>query len=102
MISRPPYAQEFREQIVELAKTDRTPSELSRGFGCSAQTITNWVRKPQLKRQAVARQGRLTSAERQELTHLRREFLIYASSIQRTGRGPDAMFADLITPPTCV
>ena len=30
--SRPPYPQEFREQIVELAKTGRSPSELSREF----------------------------------------------------------------------
>ena len=28
--SRPPYPKEFREQIVELAKAGRTPSELSR------------------------------------------------------------------------
>ena len=41
--SRPPYPKEFREQIVELAKAGPTPSELSREFGCSAQTIRNWI-----------------------------------------------------------
>ena len=41
--SRPPYPQEFRKQIVEVAKVGHTPSELSREFGCSAQTITNWI-----------------------------------------------------------
>ena len=39
--SRPPYPAEFRQQIIELARAGRTPTELSREFGCSAQTIIN-------------------------------------------------------------
>ena len=72
--SRPPYPQEFREQIVELAKIGRTPSELSREFGCSAQTITNWIAQAAIDagRPLPGKEG-LTSAERQELTRLRRE-----------------------------
>ena len=41
--SRPPYPAEFRQQIVELYRAGRSPKELSREFGCSAQTIVNWV-----------------------------------------------------------
>ncbi|MDF2464878.1 MAG: hypothetical protein K0Q43_3113 [Ramlibacter sp.] len=31
--SKPPYAAEFRQQIIELARIGRTPAELSREFG---------------------------------------------------------------------
>ena len=72
--SRPPYPREFREQIVELAKMGRTPSELSREFGCSAQTITNWVARGAIDAgKPLPGMGGLTSAEREELTRLRRE-----------------------------
>ena len=66
--SRPPYPAEFRQQIIELCRVGRTPAELSREFGCSAQTIANWVG------QAAIDQGKplpgkegLTTAEREEL-----------------------------------
>ena len=39
--TRPPYPVEFREQIVELARAGRTPAQLAREFGCSAQSVTN-------------------------------------------------------------
>jgi transposase len=72
--SRPPYPAEFRQQIVELYRAGRTPTELSREFGCSAQTIINWVG------QAAIDQGKplpgkegLTTAEREELARLRRQ-----------------------------
>ncbi len=72
--SRPPYPQEFREQIVELAKTDRTPSELSREFGCSAQTTTNWVAQAAIDAgKPLPGKDGLTGVEREELTRLRRE-----------------------------
>ena len=72
--SRPPYPQEFREQIVELAKTGRTPSELSREFGCSAQTITNLVAQAAIDAgKPLPGKDGLSSAEREELTRLRRE-----------------------------
>ena len=43
--SRPPYASEFRRQIVDLARSGRKPEELSREFEPSAQAIRNWVRQ---------------------------------------------------------
>jgi len=60
--------------MIELVQAGRTPAELSREFGCSAQTISNWVA------QAARDKGRplpgkegLSSAEREELARLRRE-----------------------------
>lgn len=41
--TRPPYPAEFRQQIIELANAGRTPAELSREFGVSAQSIANWI-----------------------------------------------------------
>ena len=40
---RPPYPPEFRRQMVELARAGRTPEELSREFGPTAQSSRNWV-----------------------------------------------------------
>ena len=72
--SRPPYPKEFREQIVELAKAGGTPSELAHEFRCSAQTITTWLAQAAIDagKPLPGKEG-LTSAERQELTRLRRE-----------------------------
>ena len=68
---RTPYPAEFRAQMVELVKAGRTPQELAREFEPTAQTITNWV--AQADRDAGERHDGLTTAERQELTRLRRE-----------------------------
>jgi transposase len=69
--TRKPYPPEFREQLVALARAGRTPEELAREFEPSAQTIINWV--AQADRDAGTRPDGLTSAERTELTQLRRE-----------------------------
>ena len=42
-MTRPPYASEFREQMVELVLSGRSPEELAREFEPSAQSIRNWV-----------------------------------------------------------
>ena len=42
-----PDAPEFRRQMIELVAAGRTPGELSREFGCAAQTISNWVAEQQ-------------------------------------------------------
>jgi len=68
---RTPYPAEFRARIVELVKAGRTPEELAREFEPTAQTIINWV--AQADRDAGVRHDGLTTAERQELTRLRRE-----------------------------
>jgi transposase len=69
--TRSPYPMEFRLRIVDLARTGRTPEELSREFEPSAQTIRNWVW--QLDRDEGRRSDGLTSQEQEELRRLRRE-----------------------------
>lgn len=72
--SRPPYPAEFREQLVELCRAGRTPAELSREFGCSAQTITNWMGQAAIDRgKPLPGKEGLTTAEREELARLRRQ-----------------------------
>ena len=69
--ARAPYPAVFREQMVELVRSGRSPEELAREFEPSAQSIRNWVS------QADRDEGRgsdgLTSGEREELRCLRRE-----------------------------
>ena len=65
------YVPEFRRQMVELVRVGRSPAELSREFGPSAWTIALWVKRA--AREAGKGDGGLTTAERQELTQLRRE-----------------------------
>ncbi len=69
--TRPPYSAEFRQQMVELVQTGRTPEELSREFEPTAQTIHNWVKQSDLD--TGVRSDGLTSLEREELRRLRRE-----------------------------
>lgn len=76
--TRPPYAPEFRRQMVELVRAGRDPADLAREFEPSAQAIRNWAA------QADRVEGRrgvkpatadpaLSAAEREELARLRRE-----------------------------
>ena len=68
------YPAEFRQQIVELAKAGRSPSELAREFGCHATSIDTWVRQSQIDAAGDASpDAPLTTVERQELSALRRE-----------------------------
>ena len=69
--ARPPYPPEFREQMVELVRSGRSPEELAREFEPSAQAIRNWVGRAD--RNEGRRADGLTSAERDELRRLRRE-----------------------------
>ena len=39
----PPYAPEFRRQMIELVRAGRGPEELAKEFEPSAQAIRNWV-----------------------------------------------------------
>lgn len=65
------YPPEFHRQMVELVRAGRKKRELAREFGCSVWAITRWVK--QADRDAGTGDGGLTTAERAELTHLRRE-----------------------------
>jgi transposase len=65
------YTPEFKRQMVDLVRSGRTPAALSREFGPTAWTIALWVKHA--ARDAGKGDGGLTSAEREELTRLRRE-----------------------------
>lgn len=71
---RNPYPREFRERIVALVRSGRSPDELAKDFEPSAQTIRNWV--AQADRDAGTRDDGLTTEERDELRRLRREVKI--------------------------
>src|SRR5271163_3340591 len=69
--TRPPYTPEFRRQMVELVRAGRSPEELAQEFEPTAQSIRNWVGQAECD---AGRGGNgLTTAEREELTQLRRE-----------------------------
>ena len=69
--THPPYAPEYRRQMVELVRSGRSAGELASEFGCCAQTIRNWVR--QADRDDGHRDDGPTSSELEELRRLRRE-----------------------------
>ena len=69
--TRPPYTPEFRRQMIELVRAGRSPEELADEFEPTAQSIRNWV--AQAERDAGRRDDGLSSAERDELSRLRRE-----------------------------
>jgi transposase len=74
--TRPPYAPEFRRQMVELVRAGRDPADLAREFEPSAQAIRNWVAladRQEGRREEKAAEPALTAAERDELVRLRRE-----------------------------
>ncbi|MGA9012618.1 MAG: transposase [Acetobacteraceae bacterium] len=69
--TRGAYPPEFRHQMVELVRAGRTPEELADEFERTAQSIRNWL--AQSERNAGRGDGGLTTAEREELSQLRRE-----------------------------
>lgn len=69
--TRPRYAPEYRQQMVELVRSGRSPDQLAREFEPSAQSIRNWA--AQADRDEGRRADGLTTAEREELRRLRRD-----------------------------
>ena len=72
--TRPPYAPEFRRQMVDLVRAGRDPEDLSREFEPTAQSIRHWVAVA--GRQESRREdggAPKPSADRGELVKLRRE-----------------------------
>ncbi len=69
--TRPPYAAEFRQQMVDLVRSGRAPEDLAREFEPSSQAIRTWV--AQAGREAGERSDGLRTEEREELRRLRRE-----------------------------
>ena len=76
--TRPPYAPEFRQQMVDLVRAGRDAQDLAREFEPSAQAIRNWVadadrRDGRREPKPAAAESALMPAERDELARLRRE-----------------------------
>src|SRR5688500_3698724 len=65
------YSAEFRAHMVELVRAGRSPASLAREFEPTAQAIGRWVR--QADRDDGRRADGVTTTERTELQHLRRE-----------------------------
>lgn len=68
---RPPFAPEYRQKILELVRSGRSVREVAREFDLSEQSVRNWLKQDDLD--AGNRADGLTSAERDELTRLRRD-----------------------------
>lgn len=68
---RQPYPPEFRQRIIELVRSGRTPAELARELEPSAQSIANQVKQADLD--AGTRSDGLTSDEREERRQLRKQ-----------------------------
>jgi transposase len=77
--TKPPYPAAFKQQMVELAMAGRTPAELAREFGVSAQSITAWVARAAadagepIRTKSTSSRDVLSTAEREELARLRRQ-----------------------------
>jgi transposase len=72
--TRPPYALEFRRQMIDLVRAGRDPDDLAREFEPTAQSIRNWVAQADRSEgRAEDRRDGVSSAEREELIKLRRE-----------------------------
>jgi len=69
--TRPPYPQEFRQEIVQLARSGRSPASLAREFEPSEVTIYKWVKQADLDE--GRREDGLTSDERKQVRELQRE-----------------------------
>ena len=68
---RSAYPPEFRQKVIELARSGRSLDELAREFSLAPQTVRNWCKQDALD--AGTRNDGLTSEERVELSKLKRE-----------------------------
>ena len=69
--SHRPYPAEFRQQLVELVRTGRSPEELADEFEPSSASIRAWAK--QAEADNGQRRDVLTTEERDEIRRLRRE-----------------------------
>lgn len=65
------YPPDFRQKVVDLARTGRSPEDLAVEFGLARQTVRNWIKQSDLDQ--GRRSDGLTSEERDEVSRLRRE-----------------------------
>ena len=72
---KPPYPAAFRQQMVELVRVGRKPSDLAREFGCNVSSVHAWVGAAGGVdgTGADSSDAPLSNNERQELMALRRK-----------------------------
>jgi len=69
--TKPPYPAQFRAEAVRLVGESGKPmAQIARDLGVSVESLRNWTRQAEID--AGEREG-LTTAEREELSWLRRE-----------------------------
>jgi transposase len=67
------FTAEFKAEIVELCQRgDRSVGQVSKDFDLTETAVREWVRQAE-RDTGTRRDGGLTTAERQELSELRRE-----------------------------
>jgi len=72
--SRPPYPPEFRQRMIELVRSGKTPKELAREFEPTSQSIRNWLAQAGIEEGVASKSNQQVKAdERYELERLRRE-----------------------------
>ena len=72
MARRSKYSPEFRERSIRMAReSERSVAEVARDLGIHYETLRVWVRPAEAD--VGTRTDRLSTAEREELTALRRE-----------------------------
>lgn len=69
-VSRKAYPPEYRERMVEMVRSGRSPDELAKEFEPCSESIRRWAVQADINE--GKREG-LTIEEREELTRLRRE-----------------------------
>lgn len=69
--TRPPYSPEFRQKMIDLVRSGRSPEELAKQYEPSAISIRNWVSKADdLK---PGKKFTMATDEQKELAQLRKE-----------------------------
>ena len=69
--SHGPYPVAFRQQMIDLVRSGRSPEALAKEFEPTAQAIRNWVKQDDLDN--GRREDGLRTEEQAELRRLRRE-----------------------------
>lgn len=93
------YAPEYRQRMVELVRAGRKAEELAREFETTSTSMRNWV--AQADRDEGRRRDGLTSAEREELSRLRRENRILREEREILSKAAAWFARETATLPAC-